>query len=377
MKTRKVLVAVLILGVVSLFNPWSGIGAEQKVIKIGVLGPLTGDFAFGGQYQLNGAKLKAEELNAAGGDIRIEIISEDDAGRPDQSVLVAKKLITRDKIHALLGAWQSTCTLAVVPITAKEQVPQFTTSIAGPITSQGSKWIFRVTETTSVLNWHTIEYAVQKLGLKKIAIFTSTEEVGKSVAASSTAALQKLGLTPVAKEEWNTGDKDFTGQLGRIKGSGADAMIFATGFTDCSIIARQVRQLGLNVQLLGGDTYGGNAKFLELAGPDIDGLVFSIAFVPVEDSPKLGPFVRHYKERYNQLPDTWAAEFYDAVGMIHAAVKAKGVVDRKVIGEYVRGLKKGAGYNGLLGETYFDEKGDTMWTPLIVRVVGGKWKILQ
>jgi branched-chain amino acid transport system substrate-binding protein len=374
---RKTFLAVLLVLGFSILCTHLGIAAEPKVIKIGVLGPLSGDFAFGGEYQLNGAQLKAEELNAEAGDIRIEIISEDDAGKPDQSLAGAKKLITRDKIHALLGAWQSTCTLAIVPITAREGVPQFTTSVAGPITAQGSKWIFRVNAPTATLNRQTIEYVVKKMGLKKVAIFNSNEEVGKSVAVTSQAVLKELGLNPATKEEWNRGDKDFTGQLGRIQASGAEAVIFATGFTDMSIIPRQVRQLGMKIQLIGGDTIPGNPKFVDLAGTDIDGLIFSTPFVPVEDDPRIGPFVSRFKKRFSRLPDSWAGQFYDAVGMIHAAVKASGVVDRKQICDYVHGLKKGAGYNGIPGELYFDEKGEPLGDLLICRITGGKWKVIQ
>jgi branched-chain amino acid transport system substrate-binding protein len=352
-------------------------GAQPKVVKIGVIGPLTGDFAFGGQYQLTGAQLKAEELNAGGGDIRIEILSEDDASKCDQSVAAARKLITRDQVHVILGAWQSTCTLAIVPITAQAGVPQFTTSVAGPITQQGSRWIFRVGIPTSVLNRYTLEYAIKKRGLKKVAVFTSNEEVGKSVAASSVAALQSMGLSPVAKEEWNRGDRDFTGQLGRIRASGADAMIIATGFTEQSIVARQARQLGMKIQLLGGDTIGGNPKFLELAGSDIEGWIFSVPFVPIEDDPRVGGFVRKYRERFRQLPDSWAVQFYDSVGIVHAAVKAAGAVDRKQIADYAHALRRGNGFPGITGEMFFDDRGDPMWAPLIVQISGGKWKILD
>ena len=372
--------AVTILGFL-LVGSLVGLGvasaADPTVVRIGVIGPLTGDFAFGGQYQLTGAQLKAEELNAQRGDIRIEIISEDDASKCDQSVAAARKLITRDQVHVILGAWQSTCTLAIVPITAQTGVPQFTTSVAGPITQQGSEWIFRVGIPTSVLNRYTLEHAVKTLGLKKVAIFTSNEEVGKSVAATSVAALQVMGLTPVAKEEWNRGDKDFTGQLGRIRASGAEAMILATGFTELSIVSRQVRQLGMKIQLLGGDTIGGNPKFLELAGSDIEGWIFSVAFVPIEDDQRVGSIVRRYRERFRQLPDSWAVQFYDSVGIVHAAVKAVGRADRKQIADYTRALTRGTAYPGVTANMYFDARGDPVWDPLLVQISGGKWKILR
>ena len=375
---RRALIMVLLMFGVAILIPAIGRAAEQKVIKIGVIGPLSGDSAWGGQYQLNGARLKAEELNATGSDIQIEIISEDDASKPDQSLAAAKKLIARDKIHALLGAWNSTCTLAILPITAAEGVPQLTTSIAGPITQQGSKWIFRTNAHTSVLNYQTLEYVVREMGLKKIAIFTSNEEVGKSARVTAENALQKLGLKPVAKEEWSVGDKDFTGQLGRIQASGADGLFFTIGFKEMAIIARQVRQLGMKVQLVGGDTLPGNKKFLELAGPDVVGMTFSILFLPVEDHPRVGPFVRNYQKRFNQVPDGHSAQFYDAVGVIHAAVKGSGVVDREKIRDYIRGLKKGTGYKGIMGDQWWDEKGETMLQLMIGRVIPGeKWEILR
>jgi branched-chain amino acid transport system substrate-binding protein len=350
----------------------------QTRIKLGVIGPLTGDFAFGGQFQLNGARLKADELNARKEGITVEIVAEDDQSKCDVAVAAARKLITRDRVDAVLGAWQSTCTLAILPITAQAEVPQFTTSVAAGITQRGSKWVFRVALPTRILNRSSLEYAVKAMKIDKIAIFTSNEEVGKSIARDSAEILASLGVTPVATEEWTRGDKDFTGQLGRIKASGARGIIAGTGFTDMAIIARQVRELGLNVQLIGGDAIGGNPKFLELAGADADGMIFSIVFLPVGSDPAIGPFVERYKAVHGVLPDSWAAEFYDTVGMIYDLVKAnRGVVSRKAIADYTRGLKRGAGYRGVMGEIYFDETGEAAWPPLIGQIKGGSWTILR
>src|SRR5262245_47388357 len=202
-----IIVAVLVFSVVA-----GAVSTQaQKIVKIGVLGPLTGDLAYGGEFQLRGAQLHAEQINAQQKDIKIEIIAEDDESKCDRSVAAARKLITRDQIHALLGAWQSTCTLAIVPITKQAEIPQFTTSVAAPITQQGSEWIFRIALQTGKLNHATIGYAVKNLGLKSIAILSSNEEVGKSFAATSAAVLKELGMEAVAKEEYTRGDKDFTG----------------------------------------------------------------------------------------------------------------------------------------------------------------------
>jgi branched-chain amino acid transport system substrate-binding protein len=350
----------------------------QTRIKLGVIGPLTGDFAFGGQFQLNGARLKADELNARKEGITVELVAEDDQSKCDVAVAAARKLITRDRVDALLGAWQSTCTLAILPITQQAEVPQFTTSVAAAITQSGSRWVFRVALPTRVLNRSSLEYAVKVMKIDKIAIFTSNEEVGKSIARDSAQILASLGVTPAATEEWTRGDKDFTGQLGRIKASGARGIIAGTGFADMAIIARQARELGLNVQLIGGDAIGGNPKFLELAGPAADGMIFSIVFLPVSGDPAIGPFVEKYKAVHGVLPDSWAAEFYDTVGMIYELVKAnRGVVSRKAIADSARGLKKGAGYRGVMGEIYFDDTGEAAWPPLIGQIKGGGWTVLR
>jgi branched-chain amino acid transport system substrate-binding protein len=369
------LAAVTLLGVM-------GMAQAQKVVRIGVLGPLTGDLAYAGQFQLRGAQLHAAEINSQQKDVQIDIIAEDDESKCDRSVSAARKLISRDQIHALLGAWQSTCTLAIVPITKQAQIPQYTTSVATPITQQGSEWIFRVALQTGKLNRATLDYVVKTLGRKRVAILSSSEEVGKSFSTTSHGVLKDLGLQAVATEEYARGDKDFSGQLGRIRASNPDALIFATGFQEQAIIARQVRELGLNVQLLGGDTIFGNPKFVELAGRDIEGAILATVFIPSEDNPVIGKFVKAYRERFKEAPDPWAGQFYDAVGIIYEAVKAnRNEPDARKIGDYTRSLASPEkSYSGLLGRVYFDQHGDGSWPPAIAQIVSSSpagWKLLN
>ncbi len=371
----QITVTAVVFGLAAVvFAPFGDRAEAAKVLRLGVLGPLTGDLAFGGQFQLKGAQLQAELLNKMQNKIKIEIIAEDDESKCDVSVSAARKLIARDKVHALLGAWQSTCTLAIVPITAAAKIPQYTTSVAGPITQQGSKWIFRVAVPTKGLNIATITYAVKKLGLKKVAILSSNEEVGKSFSASTVAALKTHGLKPVTRQEYARGDKDFTGQLGRIKATGADAIIMATGFQEQAIIARQVKELGMKVRLLGGDTIGGNPKFVDLGGKHVEGLVFATTFIPVSSDKRLAPFMKAYIAKFNERPDPWAGEFYDAVGLIFEAVKANGYVpDSKQIGAFTRNLTSAKNsYSGILGNVYFDKTGDGAWDPIIGEIVDTK-----
>jgi branched-chain amino acid transport system substrate-binding protein len=379
--TRAIVLGIAASAIVMSSAPASA----QKVLKLGVLGPLTGDLAFGGQFQLKGAQLRADELNKSQDKVKIEIIAEDDESKCDVSVSAARKLIVRNNIHALLGAWQSTCTLAIVPITAAASIPQYTTSIASPITQQGSQWIFRVAVQSKQLNQATIAYAVKNLGLKKIAILTSNEEAGKSLAVTTAAALKEHGLEPAGKEEYARGDKDFTGQLGRIRAAGADAVVIGTGFQEQAIIARQVKELGMNMRVLGGDTMGGNPKFVDLGGKYVEGMVFSTVFVPSVSNPRTADFVKGYQAKYKEKPDPWAGQFYDAVGLIFEAVKANGYnIDSKQIGEFTRKLdSEKTAYSGIMGNLYFDKTGDGAWPPMIAEIGntsnpdGDFWKIIS
>lgn len=355
---------------------------SPTVVRIGVLGPLTGDLAYAGQYQLRGAQLKAAQINAQQKAIKIEIIAEDDESKCDRSVSAARKLITRDKIHALLGAWQSTCTIAVVPITKQAKIPQYTTSVAGPVTRQNSEWIFRVGLQTSALNRATIEYAAKTLNVKRFAILSSNEELGKALAQTSEAVLKDMKLPLVAKEEFARGDRDFSGQLGRIKSANADAIILGTGIQEPAIVVRQAREMGLKVQLLGGDTVMGNPKFVELAGRDIEGAIFATVFIPADNVSGFSEFIGEYRKMFGDTPDPWAGQFYDAVGIIYEAVKAnKNVADAQQIGAYTRSLNSlEKNYPGLLGKVHFDNTGEGIWPPIIGEITSAnppRWKVLN
>ncbi|MCZ7643442.1 MAG: ABC transporter substrate-binding protein [Pseudorhodoplanes sp.] len=171
--------AAILLSAALLFG--ADAGAQENVVRIGVVGPLTGDLAYGGQSQLRGAQLAAAEYNASQKNFKIEVIGEDDESKCDRAVAATRKLIARDKVVAILGNWFSTCSLAMVPITAQAKVPQYTVGIASPITQQGSEWIFRMALKTAVLNDAVIDHVVGKIGMRRIAILSSNEE-GRQIA---------------------------------------------------------------------------------------------------------------------------------------------------------------------------------------------------
>ncbi|MCF8112254.1 MAG: ABC transporter substrate-binding protein [Desulfotignum sp.] len=350
--------------------------AKDPVIKIGVVGPLTGQFAAVGQSQLNGAEMKANEINAASGEYTIELISEDDASKCDQSVNATVKLVTRERAVSILGACNSPCALAMVPITKRYQIPQFTFGVGTAITKQGSEWVFRVAVGAPGQTQVLADYAVNTLGHEKIAVLYSDDEYGASMAENFKAALEKMDLQPAAYESYPRSDKDFSGQLTTVKKSGATCLYATGSYAASALIAKQAKQLGLSLQLLG-DTGNATPKYIELGGEAVEGAVIVEPFTPADPDPDIQAFVEKYKAQYQQDPDGWVAEMYDTVGMIHEAVVKTGKVDPKAIRDYLAGLEPGSGYSGILGDWYFGPEGNANFDLYKVQIKNGKKVILE
>lgn len=352
---------------------------ELIVIKIGVVGPLTGDFAAGGYSQLNGAQMKADELNAleeeAGGNIRIEIIAEDDASNVDQSINAATKVITQDEVHALVGAFNSPATLAVVPIAQKYEVPQFTVSTGTSITEQGSKWIFRLNPPAPIQALDLAKYAVEELGHTELAVAYTRDEYGMTTANAFEAALLDMGIELAANEPWTRGDKDYTGLISRIKSTPATALFLTGSIADFALIVRQLEQIGVDIQILG-DTGMASPEYIELAGSAADGSIIVEPFSAASEDEEVQTFVSKYTELFGREPDSWSAECYDGIGIIYEAVKQSGEVSRQIIRDYTAALAKGSGYKGILGEVYFDETGDPVFSLYKTIIVEGQKEIL-
>jgi branched-chain amino acid transport system substrate-binding protein len=369
--------ALIVVTIICLVLGLSGFSAaKDTTIKIGVVGPLTGQFAAAGQSQINGAEMMAKQINSAGGKYKIELISEDDASNCDQSVNATVKLITRDRVAAVLGAVNSPCALAMIPMTKRYKIPQFTFGVGTAITKQGSEWVYRVAVGAQGQAHTLADYAVNKLGQKKIAVLYSDDEYGASMAQSFKTALEKMKMEPAAYESYPASDKDFSGQLIKVKNSGATCLYATGSYAAAALIAKQAQQLGMTLQLIG-DTGNATPKYIELGGNAVEGAVIVEPFTPADPDPKIQAFCKDYKTQYNRDPDGWVAEMYDTVGMIHAAVVKADKIDPAVIRDFAANLKPGKGYKGILGEWYFDQEGNANFDLYKVKIVNGTKTILE
>ncbi|MGE3269195.1 MAG: ABC transporter substrate-binding protein, partial [Chloroflexota bacterium] len=219
------LVLAMILGCAPTPTTPGNAGAASTRVKVGVFAPMTGDGAAYGQYMVEGLRLKLEapETVAELGGLSVELLVEDDAGKPEQAVSVATKLVRQDNATVLVGSVFSPNTMATQAIANKSQTPQITpSSTAAAITQQGNNWIFRVPLPDTVLGIELARFVAADLKLKRVGFTYVNDDFGKGGFDAFAAEAKRLNLDIVAAEAYGRGDKDFTAQLSRIKAAKPD-----------------------------------------------------------------------------------------------------------------------------------------------------------
>ena len=347
--------------------------APAQSIKIGVFGPLTGDAAAMGSSEKEAVELAVKEKNDAGGirGKKIEVIYGDDAGKPEEAVNVAKRLISRDEALITVGSISSPASLAASQISRQSETAQIVVSgTAQRITTQGNKWVFRSPVPDTKLVADLANFVHEKFpNLKKFAFLYVNDDFGRGGFEAFKAAGQKYGFEIVADERYTRGDIDFTAQLGRIKASPAQALVEWSRYTEGALIAKQYVQTGMDLVRFGSDGVA-SPKYIELGGPAVDGVYFTTHFSVATgaDIPAAKVFIEKYQKAYGRVPDAYAAEAYDAITLALLAVEKAGKEDRAAIRDALAGIS----FESVRGPFKFDEKGDPLLLTHVVKIIGGK-----
>ncbi len=362
---------IYLLGVATFALLGFAADASAASVKVGVVGPYTGSSAPFGISMREGVQLAAEEINAAGG-IKglgpIELVAEDDEGKPDIAVAAMTKVVQRDRVAAVIGPINSSNCLASMRVTQKEQVPQITPVCASPaITAQGNPYIFRTTLSDSRYASSLAEFAVKTAKLSRFAILHDADDYGTDGANVFERKLRELGVTPVVREKWNRGDKDFTAQLLKVKEAKVGGLLTWGLAAEIALIARQARQLGITAPLLGGAGLA-TPRFPELGGQAVEGTLVTMLFVPDLPDPRAQAFVRKYEARFGRRPDTFAAQAYDTAQLLARALAAGGAGGPKL-----RDAIAKTHYEGITGPVVFDETGDRVRGLLVTVIKSGKF----
>ena len=251
-------------------------------IKIGVFGPMSGDnAALQVRPMKAGADLAIKEKNDAGGirGKKLEAVIGDDAGKPEEAVNVAKRLISRDEVIVTIGSISSPASLAASQVSRQSETAQIVVSgTAQRITTQGNKWVFRSPVPDTKLVADLVDFIHEKFPkITKFAFLYVNDDFGRGGFDAFKLAGQKYGFEIVAEERYARGDIDFTAQLGHIKASPAQALVEWSRYAEAALVAKQYVQTGLNLVRFGSDGLA-TPKYIELGGSAVDGVYFTTHF---------------------------------------------------------------------------------------------------
>ena len=349
----------------------------SQVLLIGQASPLTGPQAHLGKDNENGARLALDEINAAGltlggKKVVLELESEDDAADPKTATTVAQKLVD-DGVVGVIGHLNSGATIPASKIYSDNAIPQISPSAtAVAYTTAGFKTAFRVMTNDAQQGSVLGNYAVTKLGAKKIAIIDDRTAYGQGLADEVEKAVKAAGGDVVAREYTSDRATDFMAILTSIKGKAPDLVFFGGMDPQAAPMIKQMRQLGMQAKFLGGDG-AQTPTFIELAGVDAEGALASNPGLPLDAMPGGSAFKAKFEAKYGTIQN-YAPYAYDAM---HVLVDAMRRADSSDPAKYLAELPK-TDYQGVTGRIRFDARGDlTGGAVTLYQVKEGKWQTLE
>ncbi len=339
-------------------------------IKIGVVSTLTGPYAEWGTFQVNGLKLALEDIQKAGGILgrQVELRIEDNASTNPGTVLSFTKLFTDPDIKGIVGPIASTQIQAASPAIAKAGVPTMIGGTDPSLTRIDNKWVFRARPNDLYSSKVIADFGVNTLKLKKWAIVHATDAFGNGGAKALTDELQKLGITPVLDQGYTSNSQDFAPVVLAVKKSGADVLgTYMTVPADQGIFAKQLRQLGVNIQWIGSPTTAA-VTTRNLAGEALYGS-YAVADFNADANDAARAYTKRYYERYGIYPDNFSSWAFDALSILALAMNNAKSTEPEAVRKAILAIK---GYKGLEGSYEFDARGDGVHGYNVVKNEGGK-----
>lgn len=361
--------ATALISVTSAFNSVSW-AQSRTPIKIGAFGPMSGNAAAQGQSVREAVEMVVNIKNAGGGVLgrQIELVIGDDAGKPEEAAVVARRFASRDQVALAIGSVSSPASLAAAQVFREEEVPQIVVSgTAQRITTQGNEWVFRSAVPDRKLVGDLVEFINEKMPrLKRFGFLLVNDDFGKGGFDAFVAAGMTHGMSITTEERYSRGDLDFTAQLTRIRASNPDAIVEWSRYTEGALIHRQIKQMGWELPRFGSDGIGQPA-FLDLAREAANGVIYPTPFSPATSSslPAAQDFIALMRKTYNKPPDFVHAQAFDAINIAIAAIERANSADRSAI----RNALRQTDHQSVRGPFKFDQKGDPTLVTHMVRIV--------
>jgi branched-chain amino acid transport system substrate-binding protein len=368
-----VICAILISGV-------PGYGKPEPTVKIGFNLELTGDIPKVGEASKFAGELMKEEINAQGGlqvgdkKYLLEFIYGDNEAKPESAVNTALKLITQDKVLAIIGPNSSKQAVPAGGTSNDNKTPMVSPWSTNPDTTKDRPWVFRAGFLDPFQGPVAANFAMKQFGAKTSAvIFDMTNDYSKGLADIFKKVWnEKNGAGSVlAFESHSDKDQDFSAQLTTIIRSKPDFIFIPDNYNQVALIVRQARDLGWKGPFMGSDAWG-SAELMTLCGDNCKGLFFSTHYAAEGAAGKTKEFIDKYNKKFGYVPDDVAALTWDALGIVLKGIQNAGkltgdlTADRKAVRDAMAAIPD---FDGITGKMKFDGKvGDPLKCAVVVRI---------
>jgi branched-chain amino acid transport system substrate-binding protein len=368
-------------------NAGGNASSSQKVAKIGVIAPLSGDLSALGLGIKNSVDLAIKQANQKGTipGWTLELDAQDDQATPDTGKNAATKLAGDDQVVGVVGTLNSSVSQSVQPVLSGANIAQISPANTNPTLTKGADpanpkrpypGYFRTCTTDDVQGPFAAKYLLEQ-GIKKVATIHDKKAYGQGLVAAFTTAFKDGGGEIADAETINPDDKDFSAVISKVKGASPSAVYYGGEYPQAGPLAQQARAAGLNVPLMGGDGIYDPA-YIELAGKTSDGDLATSVGAPTETLASAKTFVSDYAGgNYAQPYGAYGAYAYDAANAIINGLKTSlaNASDAKSARQPTVDAISSVSFDGATGPVAFDEFGDTKTKVLTVyKVTGGKWK---
>lgn len=378
---RRRAVSLVLLIVAALALP--GATDAQQPVKIGVIQPLSGPVAASGNYVRMGAEIARDWINARGGVLgrKIELVIEDNKSDPKEAASAAEKLIARDRVPAIMGAWGSSMTLAAMPKLEEYGVPMVVeTSSAASVTRRGNPWVFRISPTSEMEALGLAQY-VDDLGIKKANFLAVNTDWGRGAVTAFGQMVKQQGAQVGTTEFMDQAATDMSAQITKIRGTGGDTLFLTTSVEQITLVLKQAQEQRFRPKVI---TTGGSSspdQLIQQAGAAAEGTYHLLFFMPwfpeaMPDGRLARAFVDEWKRRGHPFAGlTEGFRGHDGVATIVEAVRIAGKAEPEAIRQALWKVR----FTGINGPVKFEkdgpagkESGQSRPSIFVVQIKGGR-----
>jgi branched-chain amino acid transport system substrate-binding protein len=346
-------------------------GDKGGTIKIGMMTDFSGNYTLTGKLKKMGADVAVEEINSKGGIMgkKLELVVEDSQSTQQGAVAAFQKLASDKEVKAIIGSIRSTDVKALHPYAQKSGIPVAIggTNI-GLTTELKDKWFFRFRPHDGYAAKSIVDFTLNKLGKKKVAIIYDTDAFGSGGKDLLVKEYKDRGIDVLDTEGYNSGTKDYSPFLKKMADSGAEVINpYMTNSEDAGLMMKQLKEKGYNFQVVGASTIAQETT-IKVAGDSLNG-VYGVNDFALDQSDATKDFVNKFKAKYNETPDIQCAWVYDALNVFDKVIEEKKSTKPEDIRNGILAIKDFAGAEG---KYTFDQNGDGLHQYSVIKVENGK-----